>query len=349
MAIRPRLPIGRLALNFAVLLAVFQAAPLQAQPAAPASPGGLYRLTPQSSFEEGCFDPCMCIAHYYDSLMGTFRMTPGAPDPLFQVFDITEVNWFVPVLGLRVTGSGTYRIGGEFARMHQLQLTLLVADRESQSYDSGLLLGGAEFPAINLSIAMNSMICHDTVFHVQAKPVAAREATPFTLFGAGYLEGCFGMCDCPVAFRPVFGRVGLLKLNDTETGQDYAVLDIDWRTRLASDSAASDSTPVGGFGIYRVSAAEGTHRMILDLVEDGAGPTRFDSGIVPGGNGGVGANAGGGPRRIDIDVAANGFACYDRVYSVDARRRSKAGAYFQAIAPEPVPMPIEPAPVTPVP
>src|SRR5262245_41859450 len=129
----------------------------------------LYRLSPKSGFEEGCFPPCECLVQWNDGLMGTFVMTPAAPDPLFQVFDVTEVNWLVPRLGYRVTGSGTYRIGGEFARMHQLQLDLKVADREVQHYDSGLIAGGAEFPAIVLSISMNNMICHDTVFKLEAK------------------------------------------------------------------------------------------------------------------------------------------------------------------------------------
>jgi len=294
----------------------------------------LYQLTPEASFEEGCFDPCLCIAHFYDGLIGTFRMTPGAPDPMFQVFDITEVNWLVPRLGYRVTGKGTYRIGGEFARMHQLQLELQVADREVQRYDSGLLLGGAEFPGINMTIAMNGMVCHDTVFHVRAKPALPIQAKPFVLHGSAYQEGCYGVCLCVIVSHPLLGRFGLLTLNETDQGGDYAVLGIDWRVRQPDTSAATDATRVTGYGLYRFSRTDGTQQMLLDLIEDGRGPTRFDSGTVPGG---------GHPKRIDIDVAENGFACYDNVYSIHARRRPGHPA-LQSVSPEPVTAPVAPVP-----
>ena len=49
-------------------------------------------------------------------------------------------------------------------------------------------------------------------------------------------------------------------------------------------------------------------------------------------------------RRIDLDVAANGFVCSDRVYSLHAlRRTATAGGQF-AITPQPFGASIEPAP-----
>jgi len=294
----------------------------------------LYRLSPKSGFEEGCFPPCECLVHLTDGLMGTFLMTPAAPDPLFQVFDVTEVNWLVPGLGYRVTGSGTYRIGGEFARMHQLQLDLKVADREVQHYDSGLIAGGAEFPAIVLSISMNKMICHDTVFNLEAKPVPATEIVPFVLRGSTYQEGCFGPCLCVVVSTPTDGRFGLLPLNETESEADFAAVDIRWVVRQSSTGTTIDKTSVTGYGIYRVFKNLARQRMILDLIENGRGPTRFDSGDVPGG-----ADR----KRIDVNVAANGFACFDRVYSIHAKRLARTAA-LPVLTPDPEPTPGVPLP-----
>lgn len=294
----------------------------------------LYMLTPDASFEEGCFPPCLCITHYYDGLIGTFRMTPAAPDPLYQVFNITEVNWLAPRLGHRVTGKGTYRIGGEFARMHQLQLDLEVGDRQVQHYDSGLIQGGAEFPGIDIAIAMNSMICTDTVFHVKAKPALISQAKPYALLGSTYQEGCYGPCLCVVVSHPLLGRFGLLPLNETSQGGDYAVVGIDWRVRDANSTTVTDLKHTTGYGLYRFSRSDGTQRMLLDLIEDGGGPTRFDSGTVPGG---------GQLKRIDIAVAENGFACFDRVYSIHAKRRGN-NAGVQNVGPEPVTFPVSPAP-----
>jgi predicted RNA methylase len=75
-------------------------------------------------------------------------------------------------------------------------------------------------------------------------------------------------------------------------------------------------------------------RSPLDLIEDGRGPKRFDSGNVP---------WGGTPRRIDIDLAESAFACFDRVYSLHARR-PPASARVQGMRTEPVTLPVAPAP-----
>jgi hypothetical protein len=207
-----------------------------------------------------------------------------------------------------------------------------------QHYDSGLIQGGAEFPAIVVSIARNNMICNDTVFHLDAKPVLANEVAPFVLRGSSYQEGCFGPCDCAIVSKPLAGQFGLLPLGKTAAGSDFAVIDIRWLIRDAA--AAVSGTPVTGYGLYRVfkdanqPANTPQQRMILDLLEGSAGPTRFDSGQVPGGSV---------VQRIDVDVAADGFACFDRVYSIHAKRRA-GSSVAQSVKPEPVDIPVTPAP-----
>ena len=316
-----------------------------AQTTISSTPDQIYRLTTKSGFEEGCFDPCLCFAHFSDALIGTWRMAPGALDPRFRVYNITDVNWFLPGLDLRVTGKGTYRIGGEFALMHQLALDLVVGDRPVQHFDSGLVLGGAEFPEINLTISINNMVCHDTVFHVSAAPVLLREIVPYSLQGSSYNEGCYGPCDCAIVSRPLIGRFGLLTLRATDTGIDYAVLDIRWAVRDANTPTVSSASTVNGYGVYltraatAVDAAGSTQRMILDLIEGGKGPTRFDSGLVPLGAPGDERF----PLRVDIDVAEHGFACYDNVYSIHAKRRT-AMMTPGTVDTEPTPIGVKPAP-----
>jgi hypothetical protein len=177
------------------------------------------------------------------------------------------------------------------------------------------------------------MICHDTVFNLQAKPVLANEIAPFVLRGSSYQEGCYGPCLCAIVSHPMEGLFGLLPLNETDTGVDFAVVDIGWQVRGSATGSATDRTLVTGYGIYRVSKSA-QQRMILDLIENGRGPTRFDSGNVPGGTD---------RRRVDVDVAANGFACYDRVYSIHAKRRDKS-TLLQGLSPQPVLLPVEPVP-----
>lgn len=315
-----------------------------------AAPDSLYVLTPASGYEDGCFDPCLCPVHLTDGLGGTFRLRPAPAEPGYTVYTIDQVNWFLPQFDQRITGSGTYRIGGEFARTHRLTLDLLQDGRPLQHFDSGLVLGGDTFPAITISISMNNYVCHDTVFHVAAAPVNPK-LTPYGLFGSKYLEGCFGPCDCAVVSKLLTGRFGLLRLGShTGTaggGVDYAVLDVRWLVRSASTSPVNDAYPVGGFGIYRTRPGGGvttvmpSHRMTLFLSENGAPEVRFDSGIVPGGENGPG---GAPPKSIDVDLAADGFACTDRVYSVRSRRGNAAIMDFGAITADPAPIPVTPVP-----
>jgi hypothetical protein len=303
-----------------------------AQIATTPPPASIYRLAPESAFEEGCFDPCLCPVHFTEGLIGTMRLAPGAPDPAYAVFEVREVNWFVPGLEYWVTGAGTYRIGGQ-PLMQRLDLDLLVGDRSVQHYDSGLVLAGGGLAEIAVTITMNNMVCHDTVFHLVAKPINLREIVPYALNWSSYAEGCFGPCDCLTIARPLTGRFGLLKLAKGEAGEDFAVLD--FRGWVREPGAATDGWPVLGSGIYRVGTIARDQRMRLALLENGRGPTRFDSGAVP---------EDGNLKRIDIDVAENGFACYDRVYSLHARRRPPAVMTFQVITPDPVDPVVAPAP-----
>jgi hypothetical protein len=165
---------------------------------------------------------------------------------------------------------------------------------------------------------------------------------PYALGAASaYEEGCFGPCECAVNSLPLSGRFGVLKLRDTALETDWAVVDVRWLVRTSAATAAVTGTPVSGNGIY-VTHKDGTaQRLMLDLLENGAGPTPFDSGVVPGGQQGP---DGGPPRRLDISVAANGFSCTDRVYAIHARRRDSASLDLGATSTEPVTIGVTPVP-----
>ena len=133
----------------------------------------LYTLAPGSELQQGCFPPCLCPAIVAD-LRGTFWLTPRGSDPLFDLYEVSRVNWRVTLGGadVPITGAGTYRRGGEFALMHQLELNLTIGDGDApeQHFDSGLVVGGSEFPAIDIHITLNGEVCYDTVIRVLATP-----------------------------------------------------------------------------------------------------------------------------------------------------------------------------------
>ena len=275
----------------------------------------IYRLDDKSSFAEGCSGGiCLCAIVPADRFLGTFKLTRVAIDPLFTVYEVSDVNWLasISILGqeLRITGSGTYRVGGEFALVHQLDLDLKIGDQGVQHFSSGLVPGASKFPAINITIAQGDVNCQINPITVSATPVPPAEIARYRLMDSSYQEGCFGPCDCAVISRPVMGRFGLVKLSATDTEAFFGVVNVGW-TVQPTDPAVSDSFPVSGSGIYHISSFLKEQRMVLDLSLAGKEPQRFDSGVVPGG---------GNLRRIDLPLPANGFACFDQVFDIHAFR-----------------------------
>ena len=143
----------------------------------------LYRLDDGSTFERGCFPPCMCPVMEQAPVRGTFRLTPAGSDGLFEYFDVADVNWKVRLAGgdLPITGSGAYRIGGELALQHELSLDLAV-DRDLQEhFDSGLVVQFSRFPRIDIRISIHGGYCFDTVIEVRSKPVTRLQVDRGTL------------------------------------------------------------------------------------------------------------------------------------------------------------------------
>jgi hypothetical protein len=145
-----------------VLVAGVSAASAQSQ---------LYRLDAASSFVRGCFDGCACPVSTFP-LLGTFRLEFVEFDGLFNIYAVTDVNLTASMGAdaIPIHGGGTYRIGGEFALTHQLELDLLVGDEPKTRYDSDVLVGGVEFPDIEIAIDMNDLGCTDTVITFVASP-----------------------------------------------------------------------------------------------------------------------------------------------------------------------------------
>src|ERR1051326_4003231 len=139
---------------------------------ASAQGGTLYRLNKDSTFQQGCFPPCLCPITIPVPVKGTFVLTPTGFDGLYDTYAVADVNWLVSMGGTNatVTGSGTYKVGGEFALQQQLALDLQIGGDKAQHFDSGLVTGPAPFPDIQVTISMNGQVCFDKVFDVSASP-----------------------------------------------------------------------------------------------------------------------------------------------------------------------------------
>ncbi len=270
----------------------------------------LYRLNQGSTYEQGCFGPCLCPVLVDAPVKGTFELTPTGSDGLFNTYAVTDVNWVVPIDGTDtiVSGSGTFRIGGEFALQQQLSLDLQVGGGKAEHFDSGLVTGPAPFPNLKVTISMNGQTCFDTVFQLSASPVPRDQIRYYSLRpDSTFQRGCFGACDCAIG-QPerIAGTFALVPLEATTRPREFAVVDVSWEV-----SDTSDTVPVSGFGTYKIvgqSAAEQELSLLLQVGDEE--PLHFDSGLVP-----VGGNF----PAIDIRISVSGAICYDTVIDVHAQ------------------------------
>jgi hypothetical protein len=141
-----------------------------------------YKLEADAAFETGCFAMCDCaiVTH---PLKGTFKLQHDHFDPLFDYYTVSDVRWVVSDAStyLTITGSGVYKLGGEFALQHELVLDLSIDGAPPKHFDSGLVLGGGKFPTILIDVSLHqNTACVDTLLHVDATdPIATSvEAGP---------------------------------------------------------------------------------------------------------------------------------------------------------------------------
>jgi hypothetical protein len=142
--------------------------------AAPADSSGTeYALiTPPSALEFGCFGPCECPIQLLPTF-GSFQLVPIGVDPLFTNYAVKRyIASFNNGPGaVAITGSGRYRIGGEFALVQQLTLDLDIEGQPTQHFDSGMVPVGTPFPQIDVSCSVHGFACLDSVLVVRARPI----------------------------------------------------------------------------------------------------------------------------------------------------------------------------------
>jgi hypothetical protein len=112
-------------------------------------------------------------------LLGSFVLHLSHSDALSTYYDVLDVRWNAPGDGItpvRITGSGTYRRGGEVALTEQMVLDLSFDGGPTQHFDSGLRSPGATFPEIAIRLSLHQEVCHDSVLVVDAKPSAVLDA-----------------------------------------------------------------------------------------------------------------------------------------------------------------------------
>lgn len=132
----------------------------------------LYRLEPGSTFQRGCFPPCMCPIMEAVPITGTFRLELVAVGDVFDFYEVRGIRWKVRRSNaddLWITGSGTYKVS-TVADLQEMNLELFVGTEPLTTYASDSVPGGASFPRIDVPISINGGFCFDTVLELRARP-----------------------------------------------------------------------------------------------------------------------------------------------------------------------------------
>jgi len=278
-----------------------------AQSAVPAA-ATIYRLNQKSTYQEGCFPPCLCPISQPAPVSGTLILTADKSVDAFATYSVTEVNWRFVLRNqeVQVTGSGTYEIGGE-PLQQRLQLDLKVGTQPVTHFDSGLVAAKAPFPNIVVTISIHGERCFDNVFAVSASPVPVAQIHPYQLLpGSSFQRGCFPPCTCAIGPRqPLSGDFALVNLQPTPLFAEFAVVNINW---LAAAPPAAIA--VHGAGFYQVGGEVAVQQELSLELAVGALPlTYFDSGLVL---------AKAVFPLIDVTIPIHGMRCADTVMVVKA-------------------------------
>jgi hypothetical protein len=302
---------GDLTRRVAVLLrAIFLAAAMTGMVAstAPAQTDNsaiFYRLTGESTWQQGCFAPCVCPASEASPIAGTFWLMPAGSSPDVDTYAVAGVQWAVTTATqrLHITGQGQYRIRRTGVPAQQLELDLQTDGGAFEHYDSGMIAGAGQLEAMDFTVSVNGMFCFDTVIRVAAAP-AVRGAVCRLGKESTWRQDCFGACACALGQPAAIAGTLLLNRQDANPPYaTYAVSDVDWMVQAADGLrriTGSGTYTIGGDGVLM-------QRLQLDL-RTNAGPVEhFDSGFVAGG-----AEF----PSIDTTVGANDQVCLDTAIHV---------------------------------
>jgi hypothetical protein len=87
-------------------------------------------------------------------VQGTFTLVPGVVDPLFEHFTVRGLRLAGGVAGIshQVTGTGTYRRGGEVAIVEEMTLAVTIGDRAGVTLASGLVVPTTAAPWLEIDL-----------------------------------------------------------------------------------------------------------------------------------------------------------------------------------------------------
>jgi len=180
--------------------------------------GRLYKLLPDSTYQHGCFAPCMCPVMEQARVRGTFRLALVGIGDVFDFYEVSRVAWRVDryaVPAFPIRGSGFYKRSA-IAGLNEMSLDLAVDADPVVRFDSGEVPLANYGPPIDLSLSIHGGYCFDTVIELRARPALRLH---FDHSGLSWDEG--DQAGGP--YDVVLGDLGSLRA----TGGDYRAATIE--------------------------------------------------------------------------------------------------------------------------
>ncbi|HMN42292.1 MAG TPA: hypothetical protein PKE29_15715 [Phycisphaerales bacterium] len=141
--------------------------------AAGAAPAGVtYFLRAGSTAQEGCHGLCACLLLFPEPLRGTFVLTPGLPDPVFQNYTIDDVRLRAPALGQVFVGSGTYQTVSAPPGQQQIFLNMSINGEPPLDWFGGRRTFAMPTPVVEASASLPGN-CFDIALIIKATPFRA--------------------------------------------------------------------------------------------------------------------------------------------------------------------------------
>jgi hypothetical protein len=298
-----------LLLSTLLLVAVSASVPAQQQGA---TAGRIYRLDAQASYQEGCFDPCLCPLGESLVIHGAFVLGPPIAGNAVNFHRVRDIYWTVgdPLATLHtLTGRGSYRVTNNAQEpLHSLDLTLSVDGGEARQFFSDFVPVKNDGGSLDITVSLNGVFCKDTVIRVDAAPVPPEDVLHYSLLDAStFQQGCFDPCDCPLEQpRPMIGSYDMVSLYDIGTVAGFGVTGARF---VVPAGPGAQPTRLSGAGQYTiVQGFAGPSDIMALSLREGAVVTTFDSPLQ---------NTRAVFPDVSVSVDTNDRVCFDRVLNIE--------------------------------
>ena len=135
-----------------------------------------FRLAADSTYQQGCFDPCDCPLEMPRRLEGALTLVPVLELGTYVEYSVAQARLVALPFDniseeIKMTGYGTYTLAQGYAGpAHQLDLTLATSGGGVERFDSTFTNTDPTFPAdFDIVVDINDQVCFDTVLSIHAK------------------------------------------------------------------------------------------------------------------------------------------------------------------------------------